>query len=686
MDKAAAKKRLVKLRQTIEKYAYAYHVLDKPVVSDAIFDSLKNELEELERKFPDLVTPDSPTQRVSGKPLDKFQKVNHQSPMLSLFDAFGEEEIRAWEERIKKLVPNKKLEYFCELKIDGLAISLIYENGLLKLGATRGDGRVGEDVTQNIRTIGSIPLKLGVNQKEYEKLPQKVKEKIFKNRIEIRGEAYMLRTELEKINRERKKRKLPLYANTRNLTAGTIRQLDSKITASRHLYLFAWAMANDLGQLTHEEEHEILKSLGFKLSGHSQVCSTISEVIAYQKKIGKLRDKLPYNIDGLVVLVNDEKLYKTLGTVGKAPRYAIAYKFPAEQATTVINNIKVQVGRTGALTPVAEFEPTLLAGSTISRATLHNEDEIKKKDIKIGDTVVIQKAGDVIPEVVEVIKNMRTGKEKKFQMPRLCPICNSPVIRPEGEAITRCTNKNCFAQNRRQLIHFASKGAMDIDGLGPAIIDQLLKNELVRDPADFFSLTEGDLEPLERFAEKSAANLINALKERKKISLGRFLFALGIRHVGELMARDLAKDLSRKFKIKDTNDLVKAASQLSLGELEKVEGIGNIVAKSIYDYFREERNLKLLEKFNKISLELEAESLAHKKLSGKKFVLTGSLDSLSRDEAKDKIRELDGEVNSSVTKDTDYVVLGSEPGSKLDKAKKLGIKVISEDEFLRLLK
>lgn len=686
MDKQAAQKRIEKLRQTINHYSYAYHVLDAPEVSDAVFDSLKNELEELERKFPELITSDSPTQRVSGQPLDKFEKVAHATPMLSLFDAFGEEELRAWEERIKKLIPNKKLDYFSELKIDGLAISLIYKNGIFERGATRGDGRIGEDATQNLKTIGAIPLRLGVDQKEYNKLSTEVGKKIAKGTIEVRGEAFMNRFDLEKINQRRKKEQLPLYANTRNLTAGSIRQLDPKITASRHLDFFGYALSTDLGQKTHEEEHQILARLGFKVIPHNKYCRDLAGVIKFQKYIGNLREKLPYNIDGLVVMINDESLYKILGTVGKAPRYGIAYKFPAEQVTTVVKDIKVQVGRTGALTPVAILEPVLLAGSTISRATLHNEDEIAKKDIKIGDTVVIQKAGDVIPEVVEVLKKMRGGKEKKFKMPAKCPICGSAVARPDGEAIARCSNKNCFAQNRRQLIHFASKGAMDIDGLGPAIVDQLLKNELIRDQADFFTLTEGDLEPLERFAEKSASNLVFAIQARKKVPLGRFLFAIGIRHVGELMARDLAKELSRNYAVKNILDLIKIVQKMSVDDLRKIEGIGEIVAQSIDEYFKDSKNIKLLEKLEKAGVEVFEENLSRKKLSGQKFVLTGSLESMSRDEAKEKIRNLGGEAGSTVTKNTDYVVIGAEPGSKLDKAKKLGIKVIEEKEFLNMVK
>ncbi len=686
MNKIEAKQRIEKLKKIINHYSYAYHVLDKPEAPDAIWDSLKNELAELERKFPELITPDSPTQRVSGQPLAKFTKVRHTVPMLSLFDAFSEEEMRAWEERIKKLIPGKKLDYFSELKIDGLAISLIYKNGVLHQGATRGDGLIGEDVTQNLKTIGAIPLRLGVNQKEYAKLQAEIRRKIEKGTIEVRGEAFMARADLEKINQARKKQKLSLYANTRNLTAGSIRQLDPKITASRHLDFFAYALPTDLGQRTHEEEHQIMARLGFKVIPHNKYCQNLEEVIKFQNHIGRLREKLPYNIDGLVVVVNDESLYKTLGIVGKAPRYAMAYKFPAEQVTTVIKDIKVQVGRTGALTPVAILEPVFLAGSTISRATLHNEDEIKKKDIKIGDTVVIQKAGDVIPEVVGVIKKMRNGQEKKFKMPGKCPICGSPVSRPAGEAVTRCTNKNCFAQNRRQLIHFASKGAMDIEGLGPAIIDQLLNNELIRDLADFFTLTEGDLKPLERFAEKSASNLVAAIAARKKVSLSRFLFAIGIRHVGELMARDLAKEMSRKFQIKNILDLTKALQGLSIEELQNIEGVGDVVAKSIDEYFRDEKNIKLLEKLYKAGVEIFEESLSKKKLSGRKFVLTGSLESMSRDEAKEKIRALGGEVSSSVIKDTDYVVIGAEPGSKLDKAEKIGIKIIKEKEFLKLIK
>jgi DNA ligase (NAD+) len=681
MTKQEAKRRIAKLREVINYHEYRYHVLDKPEIGDAAFDSLKHELYQLEQQYPDLITPDSPTQRVSGKALDKFRKVKHKVPMLSLEDVFYKEELQAWEERIKKKLQAssyrlQKLDYFAELKVDGFAISLIYKNGLFIQGSTRGDGRVGEDVTQNLKTISSIPLRLVLHQKlPSKKIEERVKRLIKRGEIEVRGEVYMTVKAFEKVNQERQKKRLPLYANPRNTAAGSIRQLDPKVAASRELNFLAYDIVTDLGQKTHQEEHQISQALGFR-TDQGQYCKNLKEVVVFWEKIKKQRERLAYQIDGVVVNVNNNKIFEKLGVVGKAPRGAIAFKFPAQEATTVIEDIIVQVGRTGALTPVACLRPVRLGGTTITRATLHNEDEIKRLDVRIGDTVIIQRAGDVIPDVVKVLKRMRTGQEKKFRMPKQCPVCSSQVIRPAGEAIHRCSNKNCGAQQRERICHFVSKKGFDIVGLGPKIVNQLMDEGLISDPADIFSLTEGDLVPLERFAEKSAANLIRAINQSKEISLAKFIFALGIRHVGEETAINLARHFGQLEKLK----------KASLEELLKVKDIGEVVAQSIFKWFNNRTNQRLLDKLIKSGLRIKEIRPVKKKLLGKTFVLTGELDSLSREEAKAKIRELGGDVSSSVSKKTDFVVVGHQPGSKYEKAKKLGVKIISEKEFLEMIK
>ncbi len=664
MDKKQAQERIKRLRKEISYHSYLYHVLDKPKISDAAWDSLKDELKKLEDQFPELITPDSPTQRVSGKPLEKFEKVKHKTPMLSLNDAFSEKEMKAWEERIKKLVPGTKLDYFAELKIDGFAITLVYENSIFTVGATRGNGFVGEDVTQNLKTIGSIPLKL-----------EEVPVLNTKQSIEVRGEVYMNKDEFKRINKEQEKKNLPTYANPRNLAAGSIRQLNPKIAASRRLDTYMYDLVTDLGQETHEDKHKILKKLGFKTSKYVKYCKNLDEIIEYYNSWLSKRNELPFQIDGMVIIVNNNKIFEKLGVVGKAPRGSIAFKFPAEQATTVVEDIRVSVGRTGALTPFAVLKPAKVAGSTISRATLHNEDEIRRKDIRIGDTVIIQKAGDVIPEVVQSLPHLRTGKEKTFKMPTKCPICGGKVVRPVGEAIARCVNPNCYVVQREKLIHFVGKEAFDIVGLGEKIVEQLMKEDLISNPADFFMLKTGDLEPLERFAEKSADNIIKSIQSRKKISLARFIYALGIRHVGIQTANDLADHFGGLGKL----------SRTLLSELEEVPDIGNVVAKSIYDWFRNSKNQILLKKFKKLGVGYEKVRRGTK-LKGLSFVITGSLSTVSREEAGELIRKNGGKAGSSVSNNTSYVVVGENPGSKYDKAKKLGVKIVNEKEFLKILK
>jgi DNA ligase (NAD+) len=675
LTKQEAKKRIKKLRQVINHHNYLYHVLDKPEINDAAFDSLKHELYQLEQEYPDLITPDSPTQRVSGQALDKFVKVRHKKRMLSLEDVFYQEELEAWRERIQKLVPRQKLDFFVELKIDGFAIALVYKNGLFVQGSTRGDGLIGEDVTQNLKTINSIPLKLEIHQK----LPsldieKKAKQLISRGEIEVRGEVYMTKSAFEKVNQERQKKGLSLYANPRNTAAGTIRQLDPKIAASRQLDFLAYDLVTDLGQETHQQEHQVVRALGFRTS-QDQYCPNLEEVIKFWQKTKETRGRLPFQIDGVVVSVNNNRIFKKLGVVGKAPRGAIAFKFPAKEATTLVKDIIVQVGRTGALTPVAILKPVRIDGTLVTRATLHNEDEIKRLDVRIGDTVIVQRAGDVIPDIVKAIKKLRTGQEKKFRMPRKCPVCGGAVVRPKGEVVHRCQNKRCGSIHRQRIIHFVSKKGFDINGLGPKIVNQLMDEGLISDPVDLFSLTRGDLVPLERFAEKSADNLIESIEQSKKISLAKFIFALGIRHVGEETAITLAQYFGSLEKI----------SKANLEELSKVEDIGEVVAKSIFEWFNSKKNQELLNKLIKSGIEISKVKTFKKKLAGLTFVLTGELDKFTREQAKTRIRMLGGDVPNSVSKRTDFVVIGKEPGSKYDRAKKIGVKIINEKEFLKML-
>lgn len=672
MNKQEAKVRIEKLKREIDHHRYLYHVFDKQEISDAALDSLKHELDQLEKQFPELITPDSPTQRVGGQPLGEFKKVTHRAPMLSLTDAFSFEELRDWYDRNAKLVLDSgALDYYSEIKMDGLAVTLIYRNGIFTQGATRGDGKVGEDITQNLRTIEAIPLRV-----EIDKLPKAVQASAA-NGLEIRGEVFMTKKVLEHLNKEQEKRKLPPFANPRNAAAGSVRQLDPKITVSRKLSFMAYDLITDLGQNTHQQAHEILKRLGFRAGEYNEYCRDIQAIEAYHEKIGKIRAAMPYWTDGIVVNVNTIALFKRLGVVGKAPRGSLAYKYPAEQATTVVEDIQVQVGRTGALTPVAHLRPVKVAGSTVSRATLHNMDEIERLDVRIGDTVILQKAGDVIPDIVKSLPNLRTGKERKFKMPETCPVCDSRVIRHEGEVAYYCSNKKCYAQQHENLRHFVSKTAFDIDGLGPKILESLAAADLVKDPADLFDLNESDLQPLERFAEKSAANLVGAIQKAKNVSLARFIYALGIRHVGEETAIDLAQKFSTLEKVINA----------SFEEINTIHDVGDVVAKSAYEFFQDVHNKALIKKLLHHGVHIQSEKKVSTKtaLTGKKIVVTGTLDSLSRDEAKARIRAVGGDWVASVSKNTDYVVVGSEPGSKADKAKKLGVKIISEKEFFRLL-
>ena len=668
MTKEEVRERIEKLKREIERCRHAYHVLDKSLISDSALDTLKKELFDLETAYPEFVTSDSPTQRVGGAPLKAFKKVSHEAPMLSFNDAFSEADLKAWCERLEKYLGRKlKPEFYLELKIDGLAIELVYENGVLAQGSTRGDGFTGEDVTENLKTIEAIPLKL------------KTKKLI------VRGEVFLTQKEFERINREQDRRGGKKYANPRNIAAGSVRQLDPKITASRKLDSFEYAVVTDLGQKTHEAEHQLLKELGFKTNPNNKLVHSFEEIIEFRDYWDKHRDKLPYEIDGIVVIVNDNQIFKRAGAIGKAPRGAIAYKFSPKEATTVVLGIKVQVGRTGVLTPVAKLKPVEVGGVTVTSATLHNYDEIKRLGLKIGDTVVVSRAGDVIPQVTKVLDNLRTGKEKDFEMPNKCPIDSSPARR-EG-ALFRCSNPNCGARNREQLYHFVSRSAFDLRGLGTKIIDRFLDEGLISDAADIFTLKAGDIAVLPRFGEKSAENITNEIESKKIISLARFIYSLGILHVGEETASVLAEEISH-LRVQRPLEILKTFQDFSIKRLQQIPDIGPKVAQSIYDWFRKSRNIKFLGKLDKVGVKIETKKLKTKnlKLSGLIFVLTGSLESMGRDEAKERIMTLGGDVSESVSRRTDYVLAGREPGSKLDRAKKLGVKTLVEKEFLDMIK
>ena len=666
MNKNEMKNRIDKLIKQIDKMRYQYHVLDQPEMDDAIYDSLTRELKDLEDKYPEFKSPTSPLLRVGGKPLDKFVKVGHKSKQWSLQDAFSFAEIEEWEERVKKILENDnikdKLDYSCELKIDGLKIILTYKKGIFVQGATRGDGRIGENVTAQLKTIQSIPLKLNkaVN-------------------ITVVGEAWLNNKFLIDINKQREQDGVPPFANSRNAAAGSIRQLDPKITAERKLDSYIYDIDNYAGDFpkTQIEELKFLGELGFKVNPKYKYCGSLKDIQGIYKEWDEKRNKQLYGIDGLVIKVNSKRLQDALGFTGKAPRWAIAYKFSPEKVTTQVLDIKVQVGRIGTLTPVAILKPVIVSGSTVSRATLHNQDEINRLGIRIGDTVVIQKAGDIIPDVVKVLVDLRTGKEKSFLMPKKCPICNSEIIKPIGEVNHYCSNKKCFAIEKEQITHFVSRPAFNIEGLGPKIIEQLINEGLIQDAADLFSLEEGDLEPLERFAEKSAVNLITSISGAKEIELSNFIYALGIRHVGAETAIALAEHF------KSLDKLMGA----SIEELVNIEDVGEKVAESLCSWFRDKNKQLFIKKLFSNGIKVnKAVKKTNNILNGQSFVLTGSMEKYSREEAKGIIRELGGKVSATVSNKTDYLVAGEEPGSKLAKADKLGVKIIDEAEFLKMLK
>ncbi|HJR06409.1 MAG TPA: NAD-dependent DNA ligase LigA [Pyrinomonadaceae bacterium] len=661
------------LRDELRHHEELYYVYDNPEISDADYDALMARLQELETAHPELATPDSPTSRVGGRPAEGFEEYVHRRPMLSLDNSYNIEDLRAFDERVKRLADGRRLEYVAELKIDGLSISMHYERGVLVRGVTRGDGRRGEDVTQNVRTIRTIPLRLK-DEKDAVDLPN----------IEVRGEAYLSRKTFERINAEREEAEEPRFANPRNAAAGTIRQLDPKIVASRRLDLFAYdVIAGDRKAFsTHWEGLEWLAGAGFRVS-HRKLCPSIEEVIEFCNEMEARRDELEYEIDGVVVKVNSAALQDEFGATAKSPRWAIAYKYPARQATTQVLDIGVQVGRTGALTPVAHLEPVLVAGSTVARATLHNEDEIKRLDVRIGDWVTIEKSGDVIPKVIKVVQSRRTGEEKRFRMPKKCPVCGGVVSRPEGEVVARCVAADCPAQLKARLLHYASRRAMRIEGLGDALADQFVQKKMVRDVADLYKLSHEELAGLERMAEKSASNLRAQIEASKTRDLPQLVFGLGIRHVGERTAAILA----RQFRT------LERLGVATVEELDAVPEIGLTVAESVHDWFADEGNRALCARLGAAGVRTEIEAGASSSgegaqseaFAGLLFVLTGKLETLTRDEAAALIEARGGRVTSSVSKKTNYVVAGEEAGSKLDKAQTLGVKVIGEQEFKELL-
>lgn len=654
-------KQIAELREQIEKHNYAYYVLDQPSISDAEYDELMRKLMELEEQYPQYKTPDSPSQRVGGAPLEAFQKVTHRVPMLSLSNAFNEGDLRDFDRRVRQEVGD--VRYVCELKIDGLAVSLRYEDGYFVQGATRGDGTTGEDITENLKTIRSLPLRL---RKQVT--------------IEVRGEAYMPRKSFEKLNEKRKMNGEELFANPRNAAAGSLRQLDPKVAASRQLDIFAYHVVNaeELGILSHSAALNYLDELGFKTNPARQVCETIDDVLSYIEQWHGRRASLPYDIDGIVIKVDAFAQQKQLGATAKSPRWAIAYKFPAEEVVTQLVDIELSVGRTGVVTPTAILQPVRVAGTIVQRASLHNEDYIREKDIRLGDYVVIKKAGDIIPEVVRSLPERRTGKEEPFDMPTHCPACASELVRLDDEAALRCVNPQCPAQIREGLIHFVSRQAMNIDGLGEKVIAQLFEHGLVRSVADLYTLTKDQLVALERMGEKSATNLLQAIEASKQNSLERLLFGLGIRHVGAKAAKTLAEHF----------ETMERLQQATKEELTAIHEIGEKMADSIVTYFSKEEVKQLLERLRAYGVNMTYKGAKQtvdisSTFAGKTFVLTGTLQSMSRSEAKETIEALGGKVTGSVSKKTDVVVVGEDAGSKLEKAKQLGITIWDEARFLQ---
>ena len=666
MPKNDQLQRALQLRNLIDDYRYRYHVLDDPSVTDEVYDSLTRELRLIEEKYPQLITPDSPTQRVGGKVSADFASITHRKRMLSLNDVFSLEELERWQARMHKLLGSKKDDYYGELKMDGLAMALQYENGIFVRAITRGDGTTGEDVTHTVRTIESIPLKL--------RQSKKVTKEVYEF-FEVRGEVIIPKAEFERINKQRASDSQPLFANPRNAGAGTIRQLDPSVAASRKLEFIAYGIEMDLPGLdSHGDEHAMARELGFKIDPHAKTLISIAQIEDYIATWTEKRDSLPYNIDGLVITINDNSEFDSLGVAGKAPRGAVAYKFPAETATTILEDIRLSIGRTGAVTPYALLAPVLVAGSTVRRATLHNEDEIARKDLRIGDTVVIRKAGDIIPEVVEPLVSLRTGKEKIFIMPG--QINGVKIIKPSGEAVARLENLQYGEVVWQQLIHFVSKSAFDIDGLGEKILAQLMGEGLIVSAVDIFKLKADDLVGLDRFAETSAQNLIDSIKAHCKVSLGRFIYALGIRHVGAKTASDIAEHFT------SLDNFLQAQPET----LDSIGGIGEVVSVSLASWLSDKVNQKLVHDLVAAGVEVQDQATKKAgKLTNTSWVFTGTLSSMSREEASSKVVALGGNVTSVVSKSTNFVVAGDEPGSKIDKAKKFGINILNEQQFSKAL-
>ena len=664
---ADIRRRAARLHDEISEHAYHYHVLDAPMISDAAYDQLVRELTDLETRYPDLITPDSPTQRVGAPPSAAFATVRHRAPMLSLANAFGDDELDAWDKRVRAVLGSAEVRYVCELKIDGAAVSLTYQDGVLVTGATRGDGAQGEDVTSNLRTIKSLPLRLRV------KKPPRL--------IEVRGEAYLPRKVFDAVNAERDARGEPRFANPRNAAAGSLRQLDPQVTAGRPLDIFVYGVgaAEGLALRSHWATLEWLRSAGVRTNPHAARCDSLDEVKAYVRTWTERRVTLDYDTDGVVIKVDDVAQQAELGMTAQAPRWALAYKFPAEQATTRLVDITINVGRTGALTPAAVLEPVRVSGVTVTSATLHNEDEIKRKDIRIGDWVIVRRAGEVIPEVVAPLVERRSGHERLFQMPDRCPVCGTPVEKPEGEAVARCPNLSCPAQVHERLIHFASRDAMNIDGLGVKLIGQLLEKGLVRDPADLYRLTKDDLMGLDRMGDKLAQNVLAAIERSKDTTMTRFLYALGIRHVGAHIAELIAGYFP-------TAELLMEAS---FEQVRDVGGIGPTIAESVVSFFKQAPNRRLIKRLLTAGVRPAAPPVvaraANGPLAGAQVVFTGTLTRWTRGQAEAMVRDAGGVPTDSVTKKTTYVVAGEAAGSKLDKARKLGVKVLTESEFAKLV-
>ncbi len=663
------KARIAQLREDIERHNYQYYALDQPLISDAEYDRLFRELQELETRHPELVTPDSPTRRIGSAPLSEFAEIRHRVPMLSLNNAFDEDEVAAFDRRVREGLDAGEIEYATEPKFDGLAISLAYEHGALAHGATRGDGYTGEDVTANLRTVKAIPLRIGGAH------PPAL--------LEVRGEVLMLKADFEQLNRAQRGKGEKEFVNPRNAAAGSLRQLDSRITATRRLTFFAYGLGAAAGVPAFEKHSELLDYLAerhFPVARERRIVKGVRGLLDYYRLIADKRQRLPYDIDGVVYKVNDLAAQQKLGFVSRAPRFAVAHKFPAEEAVSEIAAIDVQVGRTGALTPVARLKPVFVGGVTVTNATLHNEDEIRRKDIRIGDTVVVRRAGDVIPEVVRVIPEKRHRHAQPFMMPKKCPVCGSAVRRLEDEAVARCTaGLYCPAQRKQALLHFASRRAMNIEGLGEKLVEQLVDGQIVKTPADLYKLGIAALADLERMAEKSAGNLVAAIEKSKRTTLARFIFALGIRNVGERTASDLAHHFG------DLEPLMRAGEQL----LQQAPDVGPVVAQSIVQFFAEPHNREVVAQLLAAGIVFERMPRAERgsgKVSGRIFVLTGTLPNLARDEAKQLIEAKGGRVTGSVSKKTDYVVAGADPGSKYNKAVELGVNVIDEEGLLHLLK